>query len=171
MKAIAEAAGPEVGIVRTMATENLGIERVVLNVLANPNVRFLLVCGEDSRQAVGHMAGGSLVALARGGVDDAMRIVGAPGKRPVLRNISRDAVEHFRRTVEVVDLVGERSARRVLEWARACAERNPGPAERFGGARSVETVPGYVPARVVADPSGYFVVFPDQARRLLLLEH
>ncbi len=100
-----------------------------------------------------------------------MRIVGAPGKRPVLRNVSREAVEHFRRTVQVIDLIGEKSADRVLERARACAEGNPGPAQRFSGVRSIETVAGHLPARMISDPSGYFVVFPDRQRQLLMLEH
>lgn len=40
-------------IVGTMHTENLGIERVIKNVLTNPHIRFLLLCGEDTRQAAG----------------------------------------------------------------------------------------------------------------------
>ena len=46
-------------IVGTMHTENLGIERVIKNVLANPHIRFLLLCGEDTQQAVGHLPGQS----------------------------------------------------------------------------------------------------------------
>ena len=55
---------PEVAIVGTLHTENLGIERLVSNVLANPHIRFVIVCGPDSRQAIGHLPGQSLVALA-----------------------------------------------------------------------------------------------------------
>ncbi len=112
-----------------------------------------------------------MLALARGGVDEEMRIIGAPGKRPVLRNVSRSAVEHFRRAVEVVDLVGVSEARAILEGAVGCAARNPGATEAFDGARSVGVVAGYVPAGMVSDAAGYFVVFPDRGRRLLLLEH
>ena len=36
-------------IVGTMHTENLGIERVIKNVLANAHIRFLLLCGEDTQ--------------------------------------------------------------------------------------------------------------------------
>lgn len=35
-------------IVGTMHTENLGIERVIRNVNANPNIRFLILCGQDT---------------------------------------------------------------------------------------------------------------------------
>ncbi len=170
-KRVAAAAGPGVAIVGTMQTENLGIERLILNTVANPNIRFLVLCGEDSRKAVGHLPGHSLLALARAGVDEGMRIVGAPGKRAVLRNVEREAVEHFRRRVEVVDLVGVSEARAILEKAAACAARNPGAAEACAAVRSVGAIKGYVPGRMVPDPAGYFVVLPDRARQRLVLEH
>jgi tetrahydromethanopterin S-methyltransferase subunit A len=34
-------------IVGTLHTENLGIERIIRNTLANPNIRFLILCGQD----------------------------------------------------------------------------------------------------------------------------
>ena len=100
-----------------------------------------------------------------------MCIIGAPGKRPLLRNLSHEAVEHFRRTVEVVNLVGETGATHILETAKACAARNPGPAESLAATRSVTTIAGYLPQRMTSDPAGYFVVFPDRTRRVLMLEH
>jgi tetrahydromethanopterin S-methyltransferase subunit A len=168
---VATAAETEVAIVGTMQTENLGIERLIQNTVANPNIRFLVLCGADSRQVIGHLPGRSLAALASGGVDDRMRIVGAPGRRPVLRNLNRETVEHFRRSVEVVDLVGEMSGSKILETVKACATRDPGPAQPLGATRAVATIAGYVPQRMTSDPAGYFVVFPDRARRLLMLEH
>jgi tetrahydromethanopterin S-methyltransferase subunit A len=115
----------------TLHTENLGIERLLMNVLSNPHIRYLILCGPDSRQAIGHLPGQSLAALSRSGLDDRSRIIGAKGKRPVLKNISREAVEHFRKTVEVVDLVGEDRVSAVLDAARDCAARHTGPAEPF----------------------------------------
>jgi hypothetical protein len=32
-------------------------------------------------------------------------------------------------------------------------------------------VSGSVPARMVSDPAGYFIIFPDRAGRLISLEH
>jgi len=40
-----------------MHTENLGIERLITNILANPEIRFLILCGEDTQKAVGHLLG------------------------------------------------------------------------------------------------------------------
>lgn len=154
----------------TLHTENLGIERIVRNVLANPHVRFLVVCGEDTRQAIGHLPGQSLVALCEGGLDEAGRIRGAAGKRPVLKNVSRSQVEAFREQVELVPLVGEQDPGRILEAVASCAVRDPGP---FAGAPSDDAIPMVVaqePARLVLDPSGFLVVYPDP-RRGLVLEH
>ena len=67
-------------IIGTMHTENLGIERVIKNVLANAHIRFLLLCGEDTQQAVGHLPGQSLQSLFRNGLDDRGRINGARGQ-------------------------------------------------------------------------------------------
>lgn len=50
-------------IVGTLHTENLGIERMIRNTLANPNIRFLVLCGEDTQQTVGHLPGQSLQSL------------------------------------------------------------------------------------------------------------
>ena len=75
-------------LVGTMHTENLGIERVIRNLLANPNIRFLIAAGEDTRQRIGHLPGQSLVSLFRNGLDERGRIKGAQGKRPVLKNVT-----------------------------------------------------------------------------------
>ncbi len=160
-----------ISIVGTLRTENLGIERLVANVLANPNVRFLVLCGADSRQAVGHLPGQSLVSLARVGLDESGRIIGARGKRPVLRNIGSDSVEHFRSTVEVLDLVGENDAGAVLDQVRACVERDPGPAQNFPEFHEMRPVRGYLPDRMIPDPAGYFVIYVDRDRGVLTLEH
>jgi len=169
--AIARAAGPEVSIVGTLQTENLGIERVVTNILANPNIRFLVVAGTDSRQAIGHLPGHSLVALARNGIDGTGRIVAARGKRPVLRNVTHEAMEHFRRTVEVVDLIGTTDVDTVITAAHACAARHLGPGQPFASDALVMPITGHLPSRMIPDPAGYFVIYTDRSRHRLSLEH
>ncbi|MBM4288358.1 MAG: DUF4346 domain-containing protein [Deltaproteobacteria bacterium] len=171
MAALIKEAGSKVAIVGTMHTENLGIERLIQNVLANPNLRFVIVCGPDSQQAVGHYPGQSLVALARQGTDDRQRIVDAKGRRPILKNLSPPAVARFREVVEVIDLIGETDVRRILSEVRRCAARNPGPAAPYALSNIVTPVPGYLPARMVSDPAGYFVIYVDRGRGRLSLEH
>lgn len=168
---IARSAADELAVVGTLQTENLGIERLISNTVANPNIRFLVLSGADTQQAIGHLPGQSLVALARFGVDESMRIIGAQGKRPRLRNITPEAVEHFRRFVEVLDHIGETSPATILQATGGAGTRNPGPAQPFEPAREIPTVRGSLPAHTVPDRAGYFVVYPVRQRRILSLEH
>lgn len=168
---IAERSPKGVALVGTLRTENLGIERIIRNVLANPHIRFLVLCGEDARQAIGHLPGQSLASLFAGGTDEGGRIVGARGRRPVLKNVRRYQVEAFRGQVELVSLIGEEREAVILERAAWCAARDPGPREN--GLADVE-VPIFVatePQRLVPDPAGFLVVYPDAPRRRLIVEH
>ncbi len=169
--ALARAAGPEVSIIGTLKTENLGIERLVQNVVANPHVRFVVLCGADSQQTVGHWPGQSLVALARWGVNDRGRIREARGKRPALRNLAPEAIEHFRETVKVIDLIGNANVCEILDEAGRCAAHQLGPVKPFSASPRVAPESGYLPERMVSDPAGYFVVYVDYSRGLLSLEH
>lgn len=171
MDELAASGVDDIALVGTMYTENLGIERLIANVIANPNIRFLVLCGEDTRQTVGHLPGQSLLVLAQNGLDERGRIMGAKGKRPVIKNISREAVERFRHTVEVTDMIGVSNIQQIASGVNECSRRNPGPAERFESSPSVAVLAGYVPASMVSDPSGYVVVYPDRRRNLLYLEH
>ena len=129
--AVAEIYEPGLSMVGTLQTENLGIERLIQNVLANPHLRFLILCGADSEQAVGHRPGQSLLALWRHGVNEQGRIIEAQGRRPFLKNISPEMVAHFRQTVEVLDLIGLVDPGGIIAAIRACAARNPGAAAPF----------------------------------------
>lgn len=169
--AVVREAGPEIAIVGTLHTENLGIERLIQNVLGNPHLRFVIVCGPDSKQTVGHYPGQSLAALAQHGMDDRRRIIGAQGRRPLLKNLSPEAVAHFREVVELIDLIGEAEPNKVLSAAQRCAAQDPGPARPFAAGPLMAPVPGYLPARMVSDPAGYFVVYVDRGRGILSLEH
>ena len=168
---IARKAAPDIAIVGTLQTENLGIERLILNILANPNIRFLILCGADSQQAVGHLPGQSLVSLAHSGIDSNARILGARGKRPILRNLSLDAVDYFRHSVEVIDVIGNKQISEIMDTVKTYSERNPGKAEPFASERLLKPLTGYLPQRVIPDPAGYFVIYIDRKRQLLLLEY
>jgi len=160
-----------VAIVGKLQTENLGIERIVQNVLSNPHIRFLVLCGPDSVQRVGHRPGQSLLALAANGLDERGRIVGAEGKCPVIRNVSRDAVEAFRRQVRASDLVGCVELDRILESVAERVASDPGPAEPFAGLAPVPRTTARPSDRLVLDPAGYFVILPDRVGHALVVEH
>ena len=143
---LAAAAPRGLSLAGTLHTENLGIERIVRNVLANPHVR------------------------AESGVDEAGRIRGAEGKRPVLKNVSRSQVEAFRSQVELVPLIGEQDPDRIVAAVASCAARDPGPVAGAPGGDAVPAVAAREPTRLVLDPTGFLIVYPDK-RRGLVLEH
>lgn len=170
-KSLADSRPAGLSISGTMHTENLGIERVVRNILANPNIRFLVLCGEDTRQAVGHLPGQCFESLFSSGIDERGRIIGAQGKRPVLKNIGQDEVQAFLRQVELVSMIGEEDPEAIARRIWTCAERDPGPfPEPFRGAQ-IERIAALEPARLTLDPSGYFVVYPEPHSRHLVVEH
>lgn len=171
VKKLAERKPDGLTIVGTMRTENLGIERVIKNTLANPNIRFLLLCGEDTRRAVGHLPGQSFESLFRNGLDERARIIGAKGRRPVLKNVSREEVRAFTDQVELVPMIGEENADTIAERIRGCSERNPGAYPRPFQAASIEPVRVAEPKPLILDEAGYFVVYPDQRAKHLVVEH
>ena len=158
-------------IVGTMHTENLGIERVIKNVLANPHIRFLLLCGEDTQQAIGHLPGQSFESLFQNGLDERSRIRGARGKRPVLKNVSPEEVEAFLHQVELVPMIGEDSQDAISTQIRSCSERDPGSYPYPVRPTAIERVHANEPARLTLDKAGYFVVYPDARRKHLVIEH
>ena len=155
----------------TMQTENLGIERLIRNTNANPNVRFLVLCGQDSQQTVGHLPGQSLSALFASGIDERLRIIGARGKRPVLNNVTAEEVASFRESVELIDLLGEEKRSHVADEIARCSARNPGAAQKVTPRNPI--VPAFVaePQPLVLDPAGYFVVYSEARRDALVVEH
>ncbi len=120
---------------------------------------------------IGHLPGQSLVALARDGVDARRRIIGAKGKRPVLRNLEPAAIDRFRSTVEVLDLTAISEIEAIAAAVRHCAERNPGTAEPFAPNGIAAPIAGTVPEKMISDPAGYFVIFIDRPSGLLNVEH
>ena len=159
-------------IVGTMQTENLGIERVIVNMLANPHLRYLVLCGEDTRQAIGHLPGQSLESLMHRGLDERGRIIGADGKRPVLKNVSAIQVDAFRKRIALISLVGIVDEGRVLAAIAAAHESPAQPAEDAPiTTSSVPTLRASEPQRLVPDPRGYLVIYPDARRHRLAVEH
>lgn len=159
-------------IIGSLHTENLGIEHLIRNILNNPHIRYLIVCGEDTQKAIGHLPGQSLVALGEYGVNEKMRIIDAKGKRPLLKNINQEYVESFRKQVQVVNKIGEVNVTRLQELITHYASTDPGPF--ISTLKEIVLVPtekAEEPGKLVLDPAGYFVVIPDRTQQQLVLEH
>src|SRR5689334_224653 len=123
---------PGAAIAGKVYTANQGITRIVVNVTANPAIRFLLICGKDSPI---FRPGQSLVALSESGMDEERRIIGAAGYEPVLPTLAPEQVTRFRRQVEVLDWTGEEDAAALAEGIRGLVARSPG---RFAGGVGAE---------------------------------
>ena len=103
----------------TCFTENFGIEKVITNVLANPNINCLIVCGEES----GHLAGESLISLAENGVSTmagSRKIIGSNSPIPYLNEIPMPAISRFLKEVKIINLVGNTNPSEIQETIDSC---------------------------------------------------
>jgi tetrahydromethanopterin S-methyltransferase subunit A len=158
-------------IVGTLHTENLGIERLIKNTLANPHVRFLILCGDDTRQAIGHLPGQSLQSLFASGVDARGRIREARGKRPVLKNVTPEEIDAFCEQVTLVPMIGETNDEVIYRQVESYRRRDPGPYAGASQGISIPVVQAAAPERLTLDPAGYFVLYPDTRKHCVVVEH
>ena len=86
----------------TIQTPNIGFEKMICNIVANPNIRYLILAGPESE---GHRTGDALQALIKNGIDDKKKIIGTEALFPFLYNISLNAVKRFRKQVSLVNLL------------------------------------------------------------------
>ncbi len=82
-------------------TENLGIEKVIANIISDPNIRFIITCGTEVK---GHLAGNTFKALHANGVKEG-RVVKADGAIPFIENLKDDAIKRFQEQVKIVDIM------------------------------------------------------------------
>ena len=161
----------KIAIVGKCVTENLGVEKIVRNVVANPKIRYIIVAG---RESMGHFVDNALESLVKNGTDDEGRIIGAKGGIPVLKNSTREEVERFRRQVEVINMAGETDAGKIMEKVD---EYYGKPAQPFSGEAVVAREPERVSALThsisnwTQDPSGYFTVQVNPENHEIVVEH
>lgn len=166
----------ELCIVGKTETENIGIEKVIKNAITNPTIQFLLLAGSEPK---GHCAGSTFLALAENGVDEGMRVIGSPGKRPVLRNVSRQEVESFRKQIQVVDLIGcedvETIAKKISDLSEtsklSCSCELAFEEKAAIESSAAPVVEAVAPAKIELDRAGYFVILPQPEKAVILVEH
>ncbi|HOB59772.1 MAG TPA: tetrahydromethanopterin S-methyltransferase subunit A [Methanoregulaceae archaeon] len=103
-------------------TENLGLEKVIANIISNPNIRFLLLCGTEVK---GHLAGQTMAALHKGGVKDG-RVVGAEGAIPFIENLADDAIKRFQEQCELVNIMESEDLGTIGAKINELKGRDPG---------------------------------------------
>lgn len=104
----------------TLQTANIGIEKIICNIVANPNIRYLILGGPESE---GHKTGDAVKALFRNGVDEKKRIIGTTGLSAVLYNIPIEFIRRFREQLTLVDCqFQDESVIRKAVWS--CFQEN-----------------------------------------------
>ncbi|MDI6718090.1 MAG: tetrahydromethanopterin S-methyltransferase subunit A [Methanomicrobiales archaeon] len=103
-------------------TENLGIEKVIANIISNPNIRFLITCGTEVK---GHLSGQTMKALHKGGVKDG-RVVGAEGAIPFIENLKDEHIKRWQEQVEVVDIMETEDIGTIKAKINELKARDPG---------------------------------------------
>ncbi len=161
---------PGIAISGRCDTENIGVEKVVLNVLANSNIRWLILCGNE---AEGHRPGDAFLKLKEFGVDATMRIPNAASWRPILKNLTMLHVARFRQQVEMVDMIGRTELASVLKTVRETASHPREPIEDSPAISSLsfERIRAKAPKRLALDPAGFFIILPDKTTGLIACEH
>ncbi len=116
----------KVAVYGPLKTENIGVEKVVANTISNPNIRFLVICGEEIR---GHRSGESLVSLKKNGIDNQNKIIDAPGAIPYIENLDKNAIKRFQKQIEIIDLIDIKNKKSIDKKINECLNKKK---ESFG---------------------------------------
>ena len=106
----------------TVQTENIGFEKIICNVIANPNIRWAILTGPESE---GHLTGEALKALLTNGVDEKKRIIGTDAPHPLLFNLPMEFIERFRAQVSLIDLQFRGTPETVRQAVWSCYQEEP----------------------------------------------
>jgi tetrahydromethanopterin S-methyltransferase subunit A len=175
-EAVSRNAPSGLNIVGKVETENIGIEKIIKNIVSNPSIRYFVCAGNEPPR---HLTGATLIALFENGIDEDHRIPGAPGMRPILPNTSAAEVLAFREQVELVNMIGCTDVAtihaRVRELAQMAGSKSGvefhaiGRIGAAGGTWNGSSRSGIDPKRIRLDKAGYFVIHIEGD--LLLVEH
>ena len=106
----------------SVQTPNIGLEKMVCNIVANPNIRYLILGGPES---TGHATGEALKALFAHGVDETHRIMGTSTPHAVLYNLPLEMIERFRQQISLIDLQFEGDPGQIRQAVWSCFQEKP----------------------------------------------
>ena len=107
-----------------------GISAMIRNVYANPHIRKIVLWGADLSRS-----GQALLALKENGVDDNFFIIGDEKKGQIEKEIGKDAIDLFRKSVEVINLRGKP----VSDLVSTVGDLGDVPGERFSSPKTFPT--------------------------------
>jgi tetrahydromethanopterin S-methyltransferase subunit A len=111
----------------TVQTANIGIEKIICNIVSNTNIRYLVLGGPETE---GHRTGEAIKALFSNGVDGKKRIIGTEALSPTLYNVPVEFIERLRKQVILVDcqFKNEEVLRQAIQ---ACYQEAPVKFENY----------------------------------------
>ena len=178
VKKIAKVKPKGLCLVGKTETENIGVEKVIKNIVTNSNIRYLLLVGIEAK---GHNSGDTFMALFKNGVDANMKVIGSTGKRPILVNVTRDEIEDFRQQIQIVDMIGSEDLEKIQEKITellkisvsccgciSCRSSKTKPSVK---AKNVPVIEAKEPEKVELDKAGYFVIIPQPQDSVITVEH
>jgi tetrahydromethanopterin S-methyltransferase subunit A len=114
-------------IIGSCYTENLGVEMVISDMLKLPNVRYLIMCGEESQ----HLAGDAFRCLHENGASmmgTYRRIIGCKSPLPFIDDIPEWAIDAYMEEIVLIDMMGvvdEAAIQAKIDECIAEYEKNP----------------------------------------------
>jgi len=103
-------------------TENLGLEKIIANIVSNPNIRFVISCGTEVK---GHLSGQSFGALHANGVEGG-KIVDAKGAIAFIENLDDASINRFQEQIEYVNIMESEDLGEIKAKISELAGKDPG---------------------------------------------
>ena len=112
----------DIAVVGMMRTQNLGIERMIQNVLSNTYIRYIVLCGRESK---GHMAGDSLLKLWENGVNSKGKIINSSVPMAYIQHLDKSMINRFRKQIEIVNMIGVVERDKIMEKVKSLEKKKP----------------------------------------------
>jgi tetrahydromethanopterin S-methyltransferase subunit A len=162
-------------IIGRVYTANLGIEKMIKNVVSNPKLRYLVLCGKESPI---FKVGEAILKLNENGLDAQGKIIGASGSMAELTNLPPEAVETFRQQIQLIDMIGETNPRLIDRLNEEYTARHTPPFAAEGlfvrpesGDGNFVEMAAHRRHWLELDPAGFFFIHIDLEKNELALEH
>ena len=97
-------------------------------------------------------------------------------KHPILKNVTREEVQVFRKQVEVVDMIGCEDDKDVVEKIKELSQTSCSCKECVEESKPVQiskvtVIQANQPTKVETDKAGYFVILPQPDKEIIIVEH
>jgi len=104
-------------------TENVGLEKMTVNIISNPNIRYVILTGMEVK---GHITGQAMEAFIKNGVDKEGKIIDAKGAIPFIYNLTPEAMERVRAQVETINMMDQEDLGVIGAKIKELIAKDPG---------------------------------------------